>query len=200
MSENPMIARCEALVADGLHPTAVRVSAAGRGRWTLAVTLDDMTSPEEAGDPRFLPVDRKSLPAGVTAFGWVRFPDDVSEVRGSAEAVEAWMTELARVGRSPDWARFDPVGGAPTPGYPAYLTRPSRWLRPNNPARKAAELGRRVRQFRERAGLTVQELAESAGLTRQAVHNYESGARRPTWDAVQKLAAALGVSTDVFRD
>jgi transcriptional regulator with XRE-family HTH domain len=55
-------------------------------------------------------------------------------------------------------------------------------------------------RLRESAGLTVAELAEAAGLTRQAVHNYESGARRPTWDAVQKLAAALGVSTDVFRD
>jgi DNA-binding XRE family transcriptional regulator len=58
----------------------------------------------------------------------------------------------------------------------------------------------RLRELRATAGLTVQELAESAGLTRQAVHNYESGARHPTWDAVQKLAAALGVSTDVFRD
>lgn len=57
----------------------------------------------------------------------------------------------------------------------------------------------RLRALRESAGLTVAELAEAAGLTRQAVHNYEAGDRRPTWQAVQKLAEALGVSTDAFR-
>jgi transcriptional regulator with XRE-family HTH domain len=57
-----------------------------------------------------------------------------------------------------------------------------------------------LRSLRERANITVAELAEAAGLTRQAVHNYESGARCPTWDAVQKLAEALSVSTDALRD
>ncbi len=47
--------------------------------------------------------------------------------------------------------------------------------------------------------MTVDELAQAAGLTRQAVHNYESGNRSPTWAAVQKLAEALNVTTDTFR-
>lgn len=64
---------------------------------------------------------------------------------------------------------------------------------------KPQPFGAVLKALRERAGLTVQELAEAASLTRQAVHNYESGARKPTWDAVQALAAALKVTTDTFR-
>jgi len=58
----------------------------------------------------------------------------------------------------------------------------------------------RLRALRESAGLSVEALATAAGLTRQAVHNYEAGERRPTWQAVQQLATALGVSTDAFRE
>jgi transcriptional regulator with XRE-family HTH domain len=57
-----------------------------------------------------------------------------------------------------------------------------------------------LRGLRQTAGLSVEQLATAAGLTRQAVHNYETGTRRPTWDAVQSLAKALGVPTDTFRD
>lgn len=58
----------------------------------------------------------------------------------------------------------------------------------------------RLRSLREAAGLSVQELAEAASLTRQAVHALEAGERRPAWDTVQALAAALKVTTDTFRD
>jgi len=46
---------------------------------------------------------------------------------------------------------------------------------------------------------TTSAASTAAGLTRQAVHNYESGNRSPTWAAVQKLAEALNVTTDTFR-
>lgn len=58
----------------------------------------------------------------------------------------------------------------------------------------------RLKALREKAGLSGAELAEKCGTTRQTVHNLESGTHRPTWDLVQQLAAALGVSTDTFRD
>jgi transcriptional regulator with XRE-family HTH domain len=58
----------------------------------------------------------------------------------------------------------------------------------------------RLTALREAAGLSVAQLATAAGLHRQSVHQYENGERRPTWDAVQKLAAALHVPTDTFRD
>ena len=60
--------------------------------------------------------------------------------------------------------------------------------------------GDSLRRLREERNLSREQLAESAGLTRQAIHLYESGERRPTWDAVQALAKALNVPTDAFRD
>lgn len=58
----------------------------------------------------------------------------------------------------------------------------------------------RLRSLRLAAHLTITDLAESAGLSRQTIHNYESGEREPTWLATQKIAFALGISTDELRD
>jgi DNA-binding XRE family transcriptional regulator len=205
---NPILARAQSLAHDGLHPMAVRVSAAGRGKWTVTITLDDVTTPEEAADPRFPPVDRSTLPPGVKVKGFVRFPDDVSHVSGSAEAVETWIAEVARVGKAIDWARFDPTIG-PAEGYPTYLTKPAKWLKPSNPhhpdnfrnpANKFPGFPAHLRSLRETTGLSVEQLADAAGLTRQAVSRYELGQRSPTWDAVQSLARALSTTTDTFRD
>lgn len=55
-------------------------------------------------------------------------------------------------------------------------------------------------RLREAAGLTVAALAAATGLSRTALYNLENGDSRPSWDAVQKLAAALSVPTDTFRD
>lgn len=64
---------------------------------------------------------------------------------------------------------------------------------------EAGVLPARLRALRERAGLTVADLARATGLSRAALYNLENGDSRPTWDAVQRLADALGVSTDDFR-
>ena len=65
------------------------------------------------------------------------------------------------------------------------------------------EFPARLKSLREAKSLTVQELAESAGLSRQQVHNLENPAPGrpsvPSWPTVQALAEALGVSTDAFR-
>lgn len=58
----------------------------------------------------------------------------------------------------------------------------------------------RLRQLRERAALSVADLAEAAGLGRDAVYKLERGQSVPTWPTVQALAAALGVSTEALRD
>ena len=47
-------------------------------------------------------------------------------------------------------------------------------------------------------GMEPTALADAAGLTRQAVHKLLNGSA-PTWDTVQRLADALGVSTEAFR-
>lgn len=56
----------------------------------------------------------------------------------------------------------------------------------------------RLRSLREKAGLTQEQLATAAGLKRLAVVRLEAGARRPTFDTVQALAAALGKKLRAF--
>ncbi len=55
-------------------------------------------------------------------------------------------------------------------------------------------------RLRTAAGLSVPDLARKSGLSDDVLRQYESGARRPTWDSVQKIATALGVPTDAFRE
>jgi DNA-binding XRE family transcriptional regulator len=52
----------------------------------------------------------------------------------------------------------------------------------------------------ESAGLSVSAFAKAHGFPQQTIQNYVAGTRRPTWDMVQQLAKALGVTTDTFRD
>ncbi len=194
---NPILARVTALAAGGYHPTAIRVSAANRGRWTVTITLDDFDPPGTTTDG--IAQLRRELPPGVTLRGFERFPDDVTEIRGSAEAVESWLTEVARVGGAPDWARFDPVG-KDVAGYPTYLTKPTKWLSPSNPWAKLKAFGEKLKALRESKHLSVIDLADAVGLTRQHIYQLESGQQQPSWESVQKLAEALGVSTDTFRE
>lgn len=65
---------------------------------------------------------------------------------------------------------------------------------------KPKPFARLLRELREKAGMSVAELATRADMTREAVRLYELGRRQPTWDAVQRLAAALATSTDSLRD
>ena len=57
--------------------------------------------------------------------------------------------------------------------------------------------GARLRRLREAAGLTQEELAERAGLSRNAISSLERGERkRPYPHTVRSLAEALGLSED----
>lgn len=208
-SENPILARIEQVRADGLHPMHVRVSANGKGKWTLTLTMDDgapagETGPSVLRSHTIIPPKQSELPPGVKGWFWVRFPDDVCELRGSAEAVETWMAEVARVGKAVDWARFDGDGD----GYPAYLAKPSAWLRetnvfhpdhPRNPANRFKGFAEALTALRTAAGLSIPDLARSSGLSDDVLRQYETGKRSPTWDSVQKLAKALAVPTEAFR-
>jgi len=62
-----------------------------------------------------------------------------------------------------------------------------------------AAFAQRLRALREAAGLTQTELAERAGLHRQAIAKLELSEREPAWSTVVSLADALGVSLDAFR-
>ena len=54
----------------------------------------------------------------------------------------------------------------------------------------------RIKRRREELGLTQAELARRSGLTAPGISQYESGLRNPSFEALNKLSAMLGVSTD----
>ena len=54
--------------------------------------------------------------------------------------------------------------------------------------------GERLRALRKNAGLTQQQLAERSGFTASVIARYEAGGSLPRPQAIEKLAAALGVS------
>ena len=55
------------------------------------------------------------------------------------------------------------------------------------------EIGRRLRQARVLKGLTQKDLAESIGLTHQAIQKYESGQSRLALSTLAMLRSHLGI-------
>lgn len=67
------------------------------------------------------------------------------------------------------------------------------WMEP-----AAEPVGRLLRERRQRAGLTQQEVAERAGMSLRALRDIEHGrVRRPRAASVRRLAAAVGVDEDL---
>jgi ribosome-binding protein aMBF1 (putative translation factor) len=64
-------------------------------------------------------------------------------------------------------------------------------------ARLAFELGRSVRELRERRGWSQTQLANASGMTQSAVARFEAGGTVPTLAVLERLAAALDVSLRV---
>jgi XRE family transcriptional regulator, fatty acid utilization regulator len=62
------------------------------------------------------------------------------------------------------------------------------------------DFGRRLRELRLAAGLTLEELGEKAGMHFQAIHRLERGERLPGWETLCGLADALSVPLDAFRE
>ena len=55
------------------------------------------------------------------------------------------------------------------------------------------QLGQRIRAFRKQANLTIEQLAEQASLDTQYVGFIERGQGKPSLDALQRIARALGI-------
>ena len=64
-------------------------------------------------------------------------------------------------------------------------------------AHLAFELGRAVRELRERNGWSQTQLAQAAGMTQSAVARFEAGGTVPTLTVLDRLARALDVKLDV---
>jgi transcriptional regulator with XRE-family HTH domain len=66
---------------------------------------------------------------------------------------------------------------------------------------KSLWLSKRLREIREKRGITQYALAKQSGVTKQAIGRLEAGsAVKPTWETVQLLAIALGVDCRYFQE
>jgi transcriptional regulator with XRE-family HTH domain len=59
-----------------------------------------------------------------------------------------------------------------------------------------AQLGRTLRDLREQAGMSQEELAAKAQVSRASIQNWEAARTAPRRAESRRLAAALGVSVD----
>ncbi|MDE2106406.1 MAG: helix-turn-helix transcriptional regulator [Patescibacteria group bacterium] len=66
--------------------------------------------------------------------------------------------------------------------------------RPRTNARKPTEFGQWLYQSRMERGVTLNGLAERAGVSNAAISHYESGTRFPSKSMVVRLASSLGVN------
>jgi transcriptional regulator with XRE-family HTH domain len=55
-------------------------------------------------------------------------------------------------------------------------------------------VGRNVRRFREKKGLTQEQFADISGFSQQYISGLEQGHRNPTVITLYEIAVALGVS------
>ena len=62
--------------------------------------------------------------------------------------------------------------------------------------RGRATLGRRIREQRQAAGLSQQELAQRSSIGRVTLARVESGKQSPRFNTLSAIAAALGVAVD----
>ena len=68
-------------------------------------------------------------------------------------------------------------------------------------ARRALELGERIRGLREARGISQKELGRRIGSTQPAIARLEAGRVSPTLETLDRVAAALGVELVVgFED
>lgn len=62
------------------------------------------------------------------------------------------------------------------------------------------EVSERIKQFREKKGITVNKLANLAGISQSFVREIELGNKKPTVDTLSSLCTALGITLKEFFD
>ncbi len=57
-------------------------------------------------------------------------------------------------------------------------------------------IGEKIQSIRKKQKITQKELSEKCGCSVISIGRYESGERSPSWESIQKIAAALEVTTN----
>lgn len=60
------------------------------------------------------------------------------------------------------------------------------------------EIGGRIRKYRKEVGLTQEQLADTIGVTKSRISNWEQGINRPDADILAELCKALKVSPSIL--
>ena len=63
-----------------------------------------------------------------------------------------------------------------------------------------ADICEKIRKLRQDKGMTQQELADLAGITKRAVASYETDGRKPHPSTLKRIARILGVTTSFLKD
>jgi transcriptional regulator with XRE-family HTH domain len=63
----------------------------------------------------------------------------------------------------------------------------------STPDRPHADLGRAIREIREKSGLTQEQVADAGGLHSTEISHLEKGRRNPKFDTLKAVAKGLGV-------
>lgn len=56
-------------------------------------------------------------------------------------------------------------------------------------------IGKNIKMYRKKRGLTQEQLAQLANLSKNAIYNYENNKRVPTFDILENIATALEIPT-----
>lgn len=62
----------------------------------------------------------------------------------------------------------------------------------------SADIGSKIKLYRQKAGLTQEKLAEILGVTFQQIQNYESGRTKLNTDKIQQICQALNISPSLL--
>lgn len=81
------------------------------------------------------------------------------------------------------------------------LTQDPHVAKPGGKGLLEEAIGRAVRQFREKNGLTIQDLSNASGISNGMLSKIEHGTTSPSLSTIQSLSKALNVPvTSLFRD
>jgi transcriptional regulator with XRE-family HTH domain len=83
---------------------------------------------------------------------------------------------------------------------PAMVEKRGPYLRKPKPAAKTGVKSNFVREWRENAEMTQEDLAAQSGLSLGSISAYELGTNNPSLDALAKLERALGVPRGMLLD
>lgn len=59
-------------------------------------------------------------------------------------------------------------------------------------------VGAKIKEYRKKAGLTQQQLAEKIGKKEVTIRKYENSSREPRLSVIQEICAALNIPVDTF--